>query len=108
MIGIIVFISFRSSYKALWTRSSNLQNITNLLPDAFADLKRFIKSYIPAVNAPILNWCPSGTIYYSTYECKPRLKCGRPIGSKYKIPKKRKGANNQDGHIIEAGSPEET
>jgi len=36
------------------------------------------------------------------------LKRGKPIGSKYKIPKRRKGANDQDDHIIEAGSPKET
>ena len=38
----------------------HLQNITDRLPDTFTNLKRFIKSYIPVVNAPIWIDVPVG------------------------------------------------
>ena len=79
----------------------HLQNITNQLLDAFTDLKRITKSQIPTENAPIridvLIRQPS-----IANETKPRLKRGRPIGSKDKNPRKKKGANNQDGQVEEA------
>ena len=40
-------------------------------------------------------------------ESGPRLKRGRPIGSKIKNPRKRKGINDQDDHNIEAIAHEE-
>ncbi|PIN26225.1 hypothetical protein CDL12_01027 [Handroanthus impetiginosus] len=83
----------------------HLQNIANQLPDAFTDLPRVTKSHIPVVNAPIRIDIPGGQSN-SANESKPRLKRGRPIGSKDKNPRKRKGAN-QDGHIMEAGPLEE-
>ena len=96
----------------------HLQNLANQLPDAFTDPKRVTKSHIPAANAPIKIDVPVGQ---STIENKPetRMKRGRPIGSKDKNPRKRKGAMNQDGQnedvtleesqdIIKVTVPEET
>ncbi|OMO99037.1 hypothetical protein CCACVL1_03959 [Corchorus capsularis] len=40
-------------------------------------------------------------------ESKPHLKHGRPVGSKDKNPRKRKGAKNQDGQIEDMVTPEE-
>ena len=73
----------------------HLQAIANQLPDAFTDTKRVTKSYIPAANAParieIAEIKPEGKV---THESKTRQKYGRPIGSKDKNPRKRKGVDN--------------
>ena len=84
----------------------HLQAIANQLPDAFTDIKRVTKSYIPAANAParieILEIKPEGK---DTHESKTRQKHGRPISSKNKNPRKRKGVDN---HIdSEKNIPEE-
>ena len=84
----------------------HLQEIANQLPDAFTDTKRVTKSYIPVANAParieILDIKSEDKV---THEYKTRQKRGRPIGSKDKNPRKRKGADN---HIdIEENIPEE-
>ena len=84
----------------------HLQAIANQLPDAFTDTKRVTKSYIPAANAlasiEIPEIKPEGK---DTHESKTRQKLGRPIGSKDKNPRKRKGVDN---HIdIEENIPEE-
>ncbi|KAJ9568304.1 hypothetical protein OSB04_004270 [Centaurea solstitialis] len=73
----------------------HLQNIANQLPDAFTDPKRVTKSYIPAVNAPIRIEVPKEHISAND-SSKPQLKRGRPIGSKDKNPRKRKGAYDQN------------
>ncbi|KAH1031402.1 hypothetical protein J1N35_043576 [Gossypium stocksii] len=44
----------------------------------------------------------------SAKESNPRLKRERPVGSKDKNPRKRKGVNIQDGYILEASAQEET
>ena len=64
------------------------------MPDAFTDPKRVTKSYILAANAPIIIDVPAGQ---NVTEYKPQIKCGRPIGSKDKNPRKRKGAKNEVG-----------
>ncbi|KAK5813179.1 hypothetical protein PVK06_028627 [Gossypium arboreum] len=87
-------------------RIIHLQNIANQLPDSFTDLKRITKSHILAKNAPIRIDIPIRQIV-SAKESNPRLKRGRPIGSKDKNPRKRKGAIIQDGNIVEASAPEE-
>lgn len=84
----------------------HLQAIANQLPDAFTDTKRVTKSYIPAANAParieISEIKPEGK---DTHESKTRQKRGRPIGSKDKNLRKRKGVDN---HIdSEENIPEE-
>ncbi|XP_070057856.1 uncharacterized protein [Nicotiana tomentosiformis] len=84
----------------------HLQNIANQLPDAFTDLPRVTKSYIPAANAPIRVDIPVGQSIKEN-KFKPRLKCGRPIGSKDKNPRKRKGANDQSDHNTEVVAQEE-
>ncbi|XP_075092484.1 uncharacterized protein LOC142172710 [Nicotiana tabacum] len=76
-----------------------MQNVANQLPDAFTNLPRVTKSHIPAVNAPIRVDVPTGQ-YDDENESRPRLKRGRPIGSKDKNPRKIKGANDQIDHNI--------
>jgi len=75
----------------------HLQEITNQLPDAFTDMKRVTKSYIPAVNSPARIEISKGQSENEvTNESKTRLKRGRPIGSKDKNPRKRKGVDKYD------------
>lgn len=83
----------------------HLQRLANQLPDAFTDLKRVTKSHIPAVNAPIKLDVPKGDNLVAN-ESNARLKRGRPIGSKDKNPRKRKGAKDDDGHIEDGGNLE--
>ncbi|GKC72672.1 putative copia-like polyprotein [Tanacetum coccineum] len=65
------------------------------LPDAFKNIKRATKSYIPGVNAlarvEILDVKYDDKV---TQESKARLKLGRPIGSKDKNPRKTKATKN--------------
>ena len=79
-------------------RTIHLQSLANNLRDAFTDLKRVTKSYIPAANAPkkinVQVRQPS-----TANESKATIKRGRSLGSKDKIAQKRKGAKNQDGQI---------
>ena len=68
-----------------------LQDLADQLSDAFTDPNKVLKSHIPAVNAPAHIEIPigdSGNAIAST--SKPRLKRGRPIGSKDSFPRKRK------------------
>ncbi|XP_019226449.1 PREDICTED: uncharacterized protein LOC109207904 [Nicotiana attenuata] len=78
-----------------------LQNIANQLPDTFIDLPRVTKSHIPAANAPIRIDVPAGQSKNEN-ESKPRLKRSGPIGSKDKITRKRKGANDLGDHNMGA------
>ena len=65
------------------------------MPDAFTDTKRVTKSYIPAANAPARIEIPEiKSENKDTHESKTRQKRGRPIGSKDKNPRKRKGVDN--------------
>ena len=61
---------------------------------------------MPAANAPVKIDVPEG----QDNESRARLKRSRPIGSKDKNPRKKKGANNQDGQneVTPEKSPEET
>lgn len=81
----------------------HIQNIANQLPDAFTDLPRVTKSHIPAANADI----PTGQLIKAN-ESKPCLKRGRPIGSKDKNPRRRKGASDQSEHNTEVVAQEES
>ncbi|XP_016733829.1 uncharacterized protein [Gossypium hirsutum] len=89
----------------------HLQILANELPNAFSDPKKVTKSYIPAVNAPIKLNVLEGQNLVAT-ESNTRLKRGKPIGSKDKNPRKKKGAKINDSEIKEKmiipGSPEET
>ncbi|KAJ9556926.1 hypothetical protein OSB04_011540 [Centaurea solstitialis] len=85
----------------------HLQEIANQLPDAFTDTKRVTKSYIPVVNAPARVDVPVGQTNNKVIEeSKIRLKRGRPLGSKNKNPRKRKGTEIATGE--EKSVPEET
>ncbi|KAJ9553648.1 hypothetical protein OSB04_017693 [Centaurea solstitialis] len=85
-----------------------LQRLANQLPDTFTDLKKVTKSHIPAANASIKINVPEG----QNNKSRARQKRGRPLGSKDKNPRKKKGANNQDSHIkvneTQEKSPKET
>ena len=73
----------------------HLQAIANQLPDAFTDTKRVTKSYIPAANAPARIEIPEiKSEDKDTHKSKTRQKCGRPVGSKDKNPRKRKRVDN--------------
>ena len=72
----------------------HLQSIANKLPDAFTDPKKVTKSHIPAENAPI-RIDVQAEKFVKASDTEPRLKRGRPVGSKDKNPRKRKGAIDQ-------------
>ena len=74
-------------------RIIHLQQIANQLPDKFSDPKRVTKSQVPAENAPIRIDVSEGPL--PTNEPKPCLKRGRPMGSKDKNPRKKRGINEQ-------------
>jgi hypothetical protein len=79
-----------------------LLSTTNQLPDAFTDNKKIVKSQIPTTNTPAKIEVPVGqSINTTVNESKARLKRGRPISAKDKIPRKRKAQGN------EIGTPEE-
>ena len=72
-------------------RILHLQDLADQLLDAFTDPNKVIKSHIPAVNTPAhieISIGDSGNVIASA--SKPRLKRGRPIGSKDSFPRKRK------------------
>ena len=66
------------------------------MSDAFTNLKRITKPHIPAKNIPIRIDVPKGpSTSVIDNESKARLKCGRPLGSKDRNPRKIK-INGQD------------
>ena len=69
----------------------HLQGLSNQLPNAFIDSTKVTRSHISPANIPAMIEIPIGKLQSSmTNEPKPRLKRGRPIGSKDTIPRKRK------------------
>ena len=64
-----------------------MQNLANQLPDAFIDRKKVTKSHIPVVNAPTRIDVLEEKL---ANESQILLKRGRPIGSKYITPWKRR------------------
>ncbi|GKD50932.1 hypothetical protein Tco_1279908 [Tanacetum coccineum] len=77
----------------------HLQEIVNQLPDAFTYTKRITKSHIPTANARARVEIPNKKSGDNiAQESQKRLKRGRPIGSKDKIPHKRKGTEKNSGH----------
>ncbi|GJZ07345.1 disease resistance CC-NBS-LRR class family protein [Tanacetum coccineum] len=84
---------------------AHLQEIANQLPDAFTDTKRVTKSHIPAANAPTRIEIPNKQAGDNiTHESQKRLKRGKPIGSKDKNPRKRKGIEKhygQDENVLD-------
>ena len=72
-------------------RIIHLQDLADQLPDAFTDPNKVLKSHIPAVNAPTHIEIPIGDLGNAIASTsKPRIKRGRPIGSKDSFPRKRK------------------
>ena len=73
-----------------------MQGIANQLPDVFTDNKKIVKSHIPAANNPTRIEVPEGQlINIAANESKTRLKRGRTVGAKDKIPRKRKTQEKQ-------------
>ena len=65
------------------------------MPDAFIDSIKVTKSHIPSANIPARIEIPIEKLQSSmTNKPKPRLKRGRPIGSKDIIPRKRKSVKS--------------
>ncbi|KAJ9566529.1 hypothetical protein OSB04_002495 [Centaurea solstitialis] len=81
-----------------------LQRLANQLPDIFTNPKRVTKSHVPAANAPI----KINVLEGQNNKSRARQKRSRPLGSKDKNPRKKKGANNQDGHIEVSETPRES
>jgi hypothetical protein len=80
-----------------------LQSIANQLPDAFTDNKKIVKSHILAANTPTkIEVSVEQTINIAANESKTRLKLGRPIGAKDKIPRKRKVQGKEISTLKEA------
>ncbi|GJV63667.1 retrovirus-related pol polyprotein from transposon TNT 1-94 [Tanacetum coccineum] len=78
---------------------AHLKEIANQLPNAFTDTKRVTKSYIPTANAPAQVEIPNKQAGDNiAQESQKRLKRGRPIGSKDKNPRKRKGTEKNSCH----------
>ena len=84
-----------------------LQNTANQLPNAFTNLPRITKSYIPDANAPVRVDAQAGQIVKAN-ESRPHLKFGRPIGSKDKNQPKRKVINDKDHYGLKEISQDET
>ena len=83
-------------------RIIHLQKIANQLPDAYTDSRRVTKSHIPAENAPIKLDVPVGQYTSAiTNELKARLKRGRPLGSKDKNSRKKRGSVDQNVQLKE-------
>ena len=73
-----------------------MQDIANQLPDVFTDSKKIVKSHISAANILARIEVPEGKLINITAnESKARLKRGRPVGAKDKIPRKKKTRENQ-------------
>ena len=93
-------------------RMIHLQNIANQLPDAFIGTKKVTRSHIPAANTPARIIVPEGQFGdVIANESRARLKRGRPIGSKDKVPWKRKEQVKTHGEFKtpeEFGAPEKT
>ena len=65
-----------------------LQRLAYELPGSYTDLKKVIKSEVPAVNVPVKMNIPKGQ-FQTANESKERLKSDRPIGSKYNNSRKK-------------------
>jgi hypothetical protein len=77
-------------------RIIHLQSIANQLSDAFTDNKKIVKSHFLAANTPVKIEVSVGqSINTAANKSKARLKRGRPIGAKDKIPRKRKAQGNE-------------
>ncbi|KAJ9544857.1 hypothetical protein OSB04_024564 [Centaurea solstitialis] len=85
----------------------HLQGLANQLPDTFTNPKRMTKSHVSDANSSVKIDVPKGQDNVSN-DVRARQKCGRPLDSKEKNPRKKKGANNQHGQIEVIETPEKT
>jgi hypothetical protein len=77
----------------------HFEEMENQLPDAFTDMKKVTKSYIPTINVPARIEISYGQSNDKvTQESKICLKHGRPFGSKDKNQRKRNGVENSIDH----------
>ena len=74
-----------------------MQEIANRLPDAFNDTTKVTKSHVPAVNTPARIHVPEE--HGENDNNAPRLKRGRPLGSRDVAPRKKRG-RNQDSMLL--------
>ena len=85
-----------NQYELEVQRIFHLQGIANQVPNVFTDSKKIIKSHIPAANIPAqIEVLEGKLINIIANESKERLKRGRPIGAKDKVPWKKKTRENQ-------------
>ncbi|MCF8704080.1 hypothetical protein L3055_11135 [Corynebacterium sp. MC-02] len=75
----------------------HLQAIANKMPDAFNETARITKSRIPAANALARIDVPVEQIKMD--QGGPRLKRGRPMGSKDTVPRKERGRNMKSAPV---------
>uniref|UniRef100_A0A2N9IV50 Reverse transcriptase Ty1/copia-type domain-containing protein n=1 Tax=Fagus sylvatica TaxID=28930 RepID=A0A2N9IV50_FAGSY len=102
LLGNIAFARLLAQIIEL-QRIIHLQGIANQLPDVFTDSKKIVKSHILAANNPARIEVPEGQlINIAANESKTRLKRGRPVGAKDKIPRKRKIQEKQVAALEEA------
>ena len=90
-------------------RITYLQKIASQLFDAFTDIAKVTKSYIPVANTPARINISIGknAILAANESSMTRLMCGRPLGSKDLIPRKRKIKGQQNPSLEENSTPEE-
>ena len=90
-------------------RITHLQKISSQLLDAFIDTAKVTKSYIPDANTQTRINIPIGkTVIMAANESSmTRLKRGRPLGSKYLFPQKRKIKGQQNPSLEENSTLEE-
>ena len=74
-----------------------MQEIANQLPNAFNDATKVTKSHIPTVNTLARIHVPEE--HKEKDNTAPRLKHGRPLGSRDVAPRKKKG-RNQDSILL--------
>ena len=78
-------------------RLIHLQAIANKMPDAFNETARITKSHILAANAPARIDVPVEQIKMDQGD--PRLKRGRPMGSKDTVPQKGRERNMESAPV---------
>ncbi|GJU76928.1 retrovirus-related pol polyprotein from transposon TNT 1-94 [Tanacetum coccineum] len=91
--------SANHKYSLIQLASGQEPNISHFIIFGCAVQKRVTKSHIPAANAPARIEIPNKQAGDNiTQESQKRLKRGRPIGSKDKNPRKRKGTEKNSSH----------
>ena len=77
-----------------------MQVIINNLLDAFTDTNKVTKSHVLATNVPARIYVHIGQSGSTvSNESKTRLKCGRLVGAKDIVPRKRKGQKRANKEV---------